>query len=95
MLGRSVESDKGLLPPGRAVGLLDLELELEFLQSNQPLPMGVICAVELLCLHLLVKLASAQPVLAYLLDGFGFSSLLRCHPNGFFGCSDHWLILHC
>ena len=24
--------------------------------------MGVICAVELLCLHLLVKLASTQPV---------------------------------
>ena len=66
MLGRSVESDKGLLPPGRAVGLLDLELKVEFLQSNQPLPMGVICAVELLCLHLLVKLASTQPVLAYL-----------------------------
>ena len=65
MLGRSVESDKGLLPPGRTVGLLDLELELEFLQSNQPLPMGVICAVELLCLHLLLKLASTQPVLAY------------------------------
>ena len=48
VLDRILESDKGLLLPGRAIGLLDLELELEFLQSNQPLPMGVICGVELL-----------------------------------------------
>ena len=61
MLSQSVESGKGLLPPGRAIGLLDLELELDFF-SRTGLPMGVTFAVELLCLHLLVKLASTQPV---------------------------------
>ena len=56
--------------------------------------MGVIPAVELLYLGLPVNLASIQPI-GLLVDGFGCLSLLRCHLNAFFGCSDYWLILPC
>ena len=55
MLGRSAASGKGLPLPGRAIGLLDLELELDFFSKNRGLPMGVTPAVELLCFGLLVK----------------------------------------
>ena len=59
--------------------------------------MGVTFAVELLCLHLLAKLASTRPV--WLTCGWirllELTLFFLCHPNDFFGFSDHQPILLC